>query len=132
MRIEHFFDEPTWTLSYVVDDGKIAVVIDPVRDYDPKSGGTSWKGAERIARYIDVQGLRVPYVIDTHAHADHLSGMPFFRERLGARTVTGSRVGTVQTIFRDLFNLGVSFQSTAASLTSCSTRARSSRSDRFS
>lgn len=109
MKIQHFFEAQTSTLSYVVHAGKDAVVIDPVRDYDPKNGRTSWTSAEQIAAYIDREGLRVHYVIDTHAHADHLTGMPFFKERYGARTVTGARMGEIQRIFRDIYNLGVDF-----------------------
>ena len=86
VKIQHFFDEQTSTLSYVVHDGRSAVVIDPVRDYDPKSGRTSWSSADKVAAYLDREGLEVPYVIDTHAHADHLTGLPFFKERYGART----------------------------------------------
>jgi len=67
------------------------VVTDPVLDYDPKSARTSFKSAEDVAKYIDERHLAIPYVIDTHAHADHLTAMPFFKKRYGARTVTGSR-----------------------------------------
>jgi glyoxylase-like metal-dependent hydrolase (beta-lactamase superfamily II) len=84
-------------------------VIDPVLDYEPKSARTSCKSAEAVARYIDDRHLAVPYVIDTHAHADHLTAMTFFKERYGARTVTGSRVGEVQRSFRDIYNLGMDF-----------------------
>lgn len=109
MRIQHFFDEHTWTLSYVVHDGGTAVVIDPVRDYDPKNGRTAWTSAEAIARYLDREGLTVPYVIDTHAHADHMTGIPFFKARYGSRSVTGARVGIVQRAFRDIYNLPPDF-----------------------
>lgn len=109
MRIEPFFDEHTWTLSYVVDDGRSAVVIDPVRDYDPKNGRTAWTSAEAVARFIDRERLEVAYVIDTHAHADHLTGLPFFKERYGARSVTGARVGEIQRTFRDIYNLDAGF-----------------------
>ena len=109
MRIEHFFDERSATLSYVVHDGRSAVVIDPVRDYDPKSGRTSWAPAERIAAYLDAAKLAVPYVIDTHAHADHMTGLPYFRERYGARSVTGAGIGVIQRAFRDLYHLDAAF-----------------------
>ena len=109
MKIQHFFDEDTWTLSYVVHDERTGVVIDPVRDYDPKSGRTSWASSERVAAYIDGAGLAVPYVIDTHAHADHMTGLPFFKERYGARSVTGVGIGEVQRTFRDVFHLGPDF-----------------------
>jgi len=109
MEIQHFFDRATSTLTYVVHDSRSGVVIDPVLDYDPKSARTSLKSAEVVAQYIDEKHLAVPYVIDTHAHADHLTAMPFFKKRYGARTVTGSRVGEVQRSFRDIYNLGADF-----------------------
>ena len=109
MRIEPFFDEQTWTLSYVVDDGRSAVVIDPVRNYDPKNGRTSWTSAEAIARFIDRERLEVAFVIDTHAHADHMTGLPFYKERYGARSVTGARVGEIQRAFREIYNLDARF-----------------------
>jgi glyoxylase-like metal-dependent hydrolase (beta-lactamase superfamily II) len=80
-----------------------------VLDYDPKSARTSVRSAEAVAKYIDQKNLAIPYVIDTHAHADHLTAMPFFKQRYGAQTVTGSRVGEVQRIFRDIYNLGSDF-----------------------
>ena len=109
MKIQHFFHEPSSTLTYVVHDGDTAVVVDPVRDYDMASGATSWDASRQVARYLDENRLAVPYVLDTHAHADHLSGIPFFRERYGAKSVTGSQVGKVQAAFRDLFELGEAF-----------------------
>ena len=109
MVVQHFFDPTTSTLTYVVHDGRTAVVIDPVRDFDPASGRTAWTSAGRVAAYIDQRALSVPWAIDTHAHADHMTGLPFFRSRYGARTVTGSRVGEVQHAFRDVYNLGVDF-----------------------
>jgi glyoxylase-like metal-dependent hydrolase (beta-lactamase superfamily II) len=84
-------------------------VIDSVRDYEPRSGRTSWRSAEKIGAVVDERNLAVRYVIDTHAHADHLSGMPFFKERYGARTVTGARVGVVQEAFRKIYGLGDDF-----------------------
>lgn len=109
INIQHFYDEVTSTLTYVAHDGTTGVVIDPVRDFDPKSGRTSWRSAEAVARYIDDHHLAIPYVIDTHAHADHLTAMPFFKERYAAQTATGSRVGAVQQISRDIYNLGPDF-----------------------
>lgn len=109
IEIQHFFDEQTWTLSYVVHDGTTGVVIDPVRDYDPKSGRTAWTSAEELAAYIDAKGLEMPYVIDTHAHADHMTGLTFFKDRYGARSVTGARMGDIQRVFRDIYNLGDDF-----------------------
>ena len=109
MEIQHFFDRATSTLTYVVHDAKTAVVIDPVLDYDPKSARASFQSAEAVALYVDEKHLAVPYVIDTHAHADHLTAMSFFEKRYGARTVTGSRIAEVQRSFRDIYNLGADF-----------------------
>jgi glyoxylase-like metal-dependent hydrolase (beta-lactamase superfamily II) len=109
MEIQHFFDQATSTLTYVVHDASNGVVIDPVLDYDPKSARTSFKSAQAVAQYIDDRHLSVPYVIDTHAHADHMTAMPFFKKRYGARTVTGKRVGEAQSIFREIYNLGPEF-----------------------
>jgi glyoxylase-like metal-dependent hydrolase (beta-lactamase superfamily II) len=109
VEIQHFFDQATSTLTYVVHDAKAGVVIDPVLDYDPKSARTSFRSAEVLAKYIGGKNLAIPYVIDTHAHADHLTAMPFFRKHYGARTVTGSRMGEVQRIFREIYNLGSDF-----------------------
>ena len=108
-QVQHFFDEQTSTLTYVVHDGCVGIVIDPVRDYDAASGHTSWRSAETVARFLQTRELSVPYVIDTHAHADHLSGLPFFVERFGARTVTGSRVSEIQRTFREVYNLPADF-----------------------
>lgn len=109
MKIQHFFHAPSSTLTYVVHDEDTAVVVDPVRDYDMASGATSWEASQQVARYLDQNRLAVPYVLDTHAHADHMTGLPFFRERYGSRSVTGSQVGKVQAAFRDLFELGEDF-----------------------
>lgn len=111
MKIQHFFDKRTFTLTYVVHDeaSKIGVVIDSVMDLDPKSGRTWHASREAVAQYIDQRGLTIPYVLDTHAHADHLSGMQYFRARYGARTVIGRFITTVQARFRDLYNLGSDF-----------------------
>jgi glyoxylase-like metal-dependent hydrolase (beta-lactamase superfamily II) len=109
VQIEAFFDPPTGSLTYVVHDGRTGVVIDPLRDFDAKSGRTSWASSEKVAACIDRLGLEVPYAIDTHAHADHMTGLPFFKERYGARTVTGARVGEVQASFRAIYDLPADF-----------------------
>lgn len=110
-RIDVFLHEPTSTLTYLVSDpeSRTAVVIDPVRDFDAASGRTGWQAAEEVARRIEELGVELPYAIDTHAHADHLSGLPFFTERFGARTVIGRHITEVQRTFRDLFHLGDDF-----------------------
>jgi len=85
------------------------VVIDPVRNYDPKSGRTAWTSAQEVAAYIDAYRLTISHVIDTHAHADHMTGLPYFRARCAARTVTGAGIGEIQRAFRSVYNLGDDF-----------------------
>jgi glyoxylase-like metal-dependent hydrolase (beta-lactamase superfamily II) len=111
MNIQHFFDPRTWTLTYVVHDKDTTqgVVIDSVLDFDPKSGRTWSASNDAVAAYIEQHHLTIPYVLDTHAHADHLSGMAYFKDRYGARTVIGRYITTVQETFRKLFNLGPDF-----------------------
>jgi glyoxylase-like metal-dependent hydrolase (beta-lactamase superfamily II) len=109
MTIQQFFDAATSTLTYVVHDGRTGVVIDPVLDFDSKSARTATTSAERVGAYIDRHSLTIPFVIDTHAHADHLTALPYFQQRYGAKSVTGSRVGAVQRAFRDIYNLGDDF-----------------------
>lgn len=111
MEIKHFFDKRTWTLTYLVYDPDqcIGVVIDTVTDYDPKSGRTWNESNEAVAKVIDELGLDIPYVLDTHAHADHLTGMPFFKKRTRSKTVIGTHIKKVQKIFRDVFNIGDDF-----------------------
>jgi glyoxylase-like metal-dependent hydrolase (beta-lactamase superfamily II) len=87
----------------------MGVVIDSVLDFDPKSGRTWNASNEAVAAYIEKQRLAIPYALDTHAHADHLSGIAYFKDRYGARTVIGRHITTVQATFRDLFNLGPDF-----------------------
>jgi glyoxylase-like metal-dependent hydrolase (beta-lactamase superfamily II) len=111
MKIRHFFDQRTSTLTYVVHDAaaRVGVVIDPVLDFDPKSGRTGDELCAEVAHYIDAEELTIPYVLDTHAHADHLSGMAYFKKVYRAQTVIGAHITQVQSRFRDLYNLGPEF-----------------------
>ena len=112
MKIQHFYDERTSTLTYVVYDerAKVGVVIDSVTDYDPKSGRTWNESNLAVAAFIDREQLRIPYVLDTHAHADHLSGMPFFKDRYGAKTVIGWKLPQIQALWAKLLHLGPAFR----------------------
>src|SRR5688572_478841 len=130
MEIQHFFDQATSTLTYVVHEGGTGIVIDPVLDYDPKSARTSAKSAEAVARYIDHRHLSIPYVIDTHAHADHLTAMPYFKKWYVSQRVTGRRVGEFQRIFLDIYNLGVDFPVDGRQFDILLTKDRISRWDR--
>jgi len=106
-QIDRFFHEPTSTFTWLVSDpaSRTAVVIDPVRGFDAASGRTGWASAEAVAAVVRGRGLELPFVLDTNAHADHLSGLPYFREHFGARTVIGAHISEVQRIFRELFHL---------------------------
>jgi glyoxylase-like metal-dependent hydrolase (beta-lactamase superfamily II) len=108
MRVQEFFDPKTFTLTYVVFDeaSKDAVVIDPVLDFDPLTVATSTQSVDRVVDFVHAQGLRVRLILETHAHADHLSGAQPLKELFGAPIVIGARITEVQTIFRDVFDLG--------------------------
>ncbi|MBK8978005.1 MAG: MBL fold metallo-hydrolase [Planctomycetes bacterium] len=111
MKIEAFFDPATYTISYVVYDeaGKVGVVIDPVMDFDPKSGRVSDRSARKLAAFIDAQGLTIPYVLETHCHADHLTSAPWLKARYGSKTVIGAGIPTVQKTFKTVFDLESDF-----------------------
>jgi glyoxylase-like metal-dependent hydrolase (beta-lactamase superfamily II) len=108
VQIQEFFDPETFTLTYVVFDeaSADAVVIDPVLDYEPCSAETSTKSVELVASFIEQKQLRVHYVLETHAHADHITGAQALHKRFGAQVVIGARITEVQTVFRDIFDLG--------------------------
>ncbi|WP_374318229.1 MBL fold metallo-hydrolase [Aquabacterium sp.] len=110
-QIEAFFDPATWTYSYVVFDqmGGHAVIIDPVLDYDPKSGRTTTRSADALCAFVAAQQLRVAWILETHAHADHLSAAHLLRSRLGARVAIGAAILQVQSVFKGIFNLGDEF-----------------------
>ena len=105
--IEAFFDEPTNTISYLVSDPatRIAAVIDPVLDFDMASGAADTRSAERILAFAAAQGLTITMVLETHAHADHLSAAPFIKAHTGAWIGIGAHICGVQQIFRPVFAL---------------------------
>jgi len=112
-NVQAFFDETTFTVTYVVSDpatGK-AAVIDPVLDYDPKSGRTSTRSADKVIAYVHDHSLTVDWLLETHVHADHLSAAPYVKETLGGDVVVGigDRVPEVQGIFKKVFNEGDGF-----------------------
>lgn len=110
--IKAFFDQPTYTVSYVVHDPQTmrAAVIDSVLDYDPDAGRTSTASAEQILAYVNENGLTVDWLLETHAHADHLSAAPWLQERLGGKIAIGEHIVTVQETFGGLFNAGTDFR----------------------
>ena len=111
IHVQAFLDKDSETFSYVVTDlaSKHAVVIDPVLDFDYKSGRTSTQSAELMLAYIQQNELILDWVLETHAHADHLSAAPFFKEHLGAKVGIGAHIKQVQTIFKEVFNLEKEF-----------------------
>ncbi len=104
--IRAFFDEPTNTVSYLVSAPatKRAVVIDPVLDYDHRAGMVDIRSVEAILQAAADAGLSIEWVLETHAHADHLSGAPWIKRKTGARVGIGEHITDVQRIFRPLFN----------------------------
>ena len=107
-----FFDPTTWTVTYVVSNmaTRHAAIIDPVLDYDFKSGQTSTTSADQVLAYLKTQDLAVEWILETHAHADHLSGAHYLKERVGGRIAIGENIRAVQSTFKAVFNLGADFQ----------------------
>jgi glyoxylase-like metal-dependent hydrolase (beta-lactamase superfamily II) len=110
-HVEAFFDEPTFTASYVVHDPatKVAAIIDSVLDFDQPSGRTSFDSADAMIAYVEAEGLKVEWLLETHAHADHLSAAPYLQEKLGGKLVIGAEIITVQDMFGKIFNEGTRF-----------------------
>jgi glyoxylase-like metal-dependent hydrolase (beta-lactamase superfamily II) len=110
--VHGIFDPATWTVSYVVHGGTgtACVLIDTVLDYDPKSGRTSTRSADKLVEYVNTNDLRVEWILETHAHADHLSAAPYLKQRLGGQIAIGDQITRVQEVFKGLFNLEPEFQ----------------------
>ena len=110
--IAGFFDEATNTVSYVVHDPKTgeAAIIDSVLDFDAASGRTSNGSADRMIEYVTSNNLKVTWLVETHAHADHISAAPYLQERLGGKLAIGRDIIRVQEVFGKLFNAGTDFE----------------------
>jgi glyoxylase-like metal-dependent hydrolase (beta-lactamase superfamily II) len=104
--IQAFFDEPTNTVSYLVGDPETrkAAVIDPVLDYDHKAGKVDIRSVEAILAAAQAKGYTIEWALETHAHADHLSGSPYIKAKTGAKIGIGEHIKDVQRIFRPVFN----------------------------
>ncbi|MDJ0918163.1 MAG: MBL fold metallo-hydrolase [Woeseiaceae bacterium] len=105
--VKAFFDEATFTVTYVVSDPATsrAAVIDPVLDYDAASGRTSTASADAVIEYVSENALSVDWILETHVHADHLSGAPYLKDKLGGQTGIGAQITAVQETFRGVFNI---------------------------
>ncbi|MGE4132474.1 MAG: MBL fold metallo-hydrolase [Bdellovibrionales bacterium] len=110
--VQEYFDKATWTLTYVVFDpsSKDAIIIDPVMDYDPASSMVAMKALEAPTQFLKDKGLKLHFILETHAHADHLSGAQELKKRFpGAKTGIGRNITKVQEVFKGVFNLGSDF-----------------------
>ena len=109
--VKGFFDHDTWTVTYVVYEkpGSPCAIIDSVLDYDPKSGRTSTAAADEVIAFVHANNLQVAWILETHAHADHLTAAPYLKEKLGGRTAIGANIRIVQEVFKGIFNLESSF-----------------------
>jgi glyoxylase-like metal-dependent hydrolase (beta-lactamase superfamily II) len=110
--VQGFFDPETNTISYVVRDpsSTACAIIDPVMDIDYAAGRISYAAADRIIAHVQSHGLTVAWLIETHAHADHLSGAPYIQGKLGGRIGIGEKITVVQEVFGKIFNEGTAFQ----------------------
>lgn len=110
--VKSFFDDATFTVSHVVHDPvtKKAALIDSVLDFDPPSGRTSHASADALVAYVGAEDLTIEWLLETHAHADHLSAAPYLQEKLGGRLAIGHEILTVQDVFGKIFNEGTEFR----------------------
>lgn len=111
--VKEFFDKATWTLTYVVYDKqtKDAVILDPVWDYDPASSKMTSHSADLVLAFVESEKLKVHYILETHAHADHVSGSQVLKSKLpGSRIGIGAKITEVQKVFKGVFNLDPNFK----------------------
>lgn len=110
--VHGIFDNATWTMTYIVHSGTgtPCAIIDSVLDYDPKSGRTTTHSVEKVVAYVNANRLQVAWILETHAHADHVSAAPYLKKHLGGKTAIGKRITQVQKVFKDIFNLEPTFK----------------------
>lgn len=104
--INSFFDEATNTVTHIVADPltQKAAIIDSVLDFDAKSGRTSSSSADKLIQYVQAAGLTIDWLLETHAHADHLSAAPYLKKKLGGKIAIGVHISDVQSVFKKIFN----------------------------
>ncbi|WP_308515871.1 MBL fold metallo-hydrolase [Sphingomonas flavescens] len=110
-QVKTFFDEPTFTATHVVHDPmtRKAAVIDSVLDFDQPSGKIGFSSADALIAYVEESGLELEWILETHAHADHMSAAPYLQERLGGKIAIGADIIAVQGVFGKIFNEGSEF-----------------------
>lgn len=111
-QVHGIFDPATWTVTYVVYEkpGSTCAIIDSVLDYDPKSGRTKQVSADKVIEFVKENDLKVEWILETHAHADHLTAAPYLKQHLGGKTAIGEHIGGVQKVFKAIFNMESSFK----------------------
>lgn len=111
-QVESFFHEPTYTVTHVVwdTDTETCAIIDPVLDFDAKSGRTGTAAADRVIEFVRSKGLRTAWVLETHVHADHLTAAPYVRDALGGQVGIGVHIAEVQRTFKGIFNAESAFK----------------------
>lgn len=109
--VESFFDPATFTYTHVVYDteGGHGAIIDPVLDFDARSGRTSHHSADAVIAFVKTKDLTIDWILETHAHADHLSAAPYFQNQVGGQTAIGAGITGVQAVFKKLFHLEPAF-----------------------
>ena len=111
-QVHGIFDPATWTVTYVVYQGKgsACAIIDSVLDYDPKSGRTRTTSADKVIAFVKEHQLKVEWILETHAHADHLTAAPYLKSQLGGKTAIGDHITAVQKVFKGIFNMEPGFK----------------------
>lgn len=109
--VKGFFDIDTWTVTYVVYEktNSPCVIIDSVLGYDPKSGRTNTKMADEVIQFVNENALKVEWILETHAHADHVTAAPYLKSKLGGKIAIGDHISVVQGVFKGIFNLESTF-----------------------
>jgi glyoxylase-like metal-dependent hydrolase (beta-lactamase superfamily II) len=110
-QVHGIFDPATWTVTYIVyeKEGSPAAIIDSVLDYDPKSGRTRTDSADKVIAFVKEKRLSVEWILETHAHADHITAAPYLKRALGGKTAIGDHITAVQQVFKGIFNLERAF-----------------------